>query len=506
MTSGLLFRMLLAFYAFCAVSHQLGTDEICLAAENVTGDQTSLLQQSKWVRSNHLKVRDAMQPMRTCGGDEPSFDSFMKRHKRSYAHGSKAYTERQTLFLQRAAEAREHNCRPGKVFWIAGTTSLADWTDEELAKLRGRKGTAASDRHPQSGGRAASERLATLQTISTTRGAVVPPLPKSFSWNHLESMGDQAIFDQGACGSCWASASAVMLRAHTDIYSKHRNLSVQQLVSCTPNPEQCGGTGGCNGSTGELALDYVYHNGLGSDEHFPYKDTDMPCPSHLRAKNPHPVPQPNYSLAPAPSMLSASPLELDFYAEGGDIEHGRFGSPGMHSDRQTDQTFTSPAQQMGMIGWSRLPVNKVLPLKHALYREGPIAVSIVAGYAWNAYVSGIMNNCTAQDKTVNHLVVLTGFGVDDHVGVKYWHIQNSWGTNWGEKGKIRMIRKSNRREERDCGMDTDPSVGTGCKGGPSQVRVCGSCGILYDNVVAHFHGSTPSALEMLERRGQTQME
>jgi len=253
-------------------------------------------------------------------------------------------------------------------------------------------------------------------------------------------------------------------------------------------------------------MDYVFHNGLGNDEQFPYQDKDLPCPSHMKSVNPNPMPQPNNSLAATPSMLSANAFEADFFAEGGDFEQGRFGSPGMHSGGQIDHTFTSPAQQMGMIGWSRLPPNKVLPLKHALYREGPIAVSIVAGYAWNAYVSGVMNNCTAQDKIVNHLVVLTGFGVDNSLGAKYWHIQNSWGKAWGEKGKIRMIRKSNKKEEADCGMDTDPSVGTGCKGGPSQVLVCGSCGVLYDNVVAHFHGSTPSALEMMQRRGQTQKQ
>lgn len=30
-----------------------------------------------------------------------------------------------------------------------------------------------------------------------------------------------------------------------------------------------------------------------------------------------------------------------------------------------------------------------------------------------------------------------------------------------------------------CATDTRPSDGTGCDGGPSEVTVCGSCGILY---------------------------
>ena len=31
-----------------------------------------------------------------------------------------------------------------------------------------------------------------------------------------------------------------------------------------------------------------------------------------------------------------------------------------------------------------------------------------------------------------------------------------------------------------CGTDSSPADGTGCAGGPSSVKVCGSCGILYD--------------------------
>jgi len=29
------------------------------------------------------------------------------------------------------------------------------------------------------------------------------------------------------------------------------------MTSCAPNPDQCGGTGGCLGSIPELAFDYV---------------------------------------------------------------------------------------------------------------------------------------------------------------------------------------------------------------------------------------------------------
>jgi len=406
-----------------------------------------------------------------CGGVDTKFDDFIRQHGRAYAFNGQEYLKRKALFEQRVEEAKAHNCRPGKLFWKAGLTSLSDRTIEELAKLRGRKGGKGKEDQPSGSG--PRDRLAALESAPAAvadRGEAAqksPKLPDSFSWSHLQSMKE--VFDQGGCGSCWASATTVMLRSHTDIYQHHHNFSVQQLVSCVPNPQECGGAGGCNGSTGELALDYVMHNGLGTD--LVYRDSDYPCPQIMVAKNIFPMPQPNRS-----SFLAMQ-------------------------RREPEASSLSPASGFGMVGWSRLPVNKLEPLFRALYQEGPVAVSIVAGYAWNAYISGIMNNCSAQDTVVNHLVVLTGYGRDTDVDAKYWELQNSWGTEWGEHGKMRMIRQDDAKEEAFCGMDNEPLVGTGCKGGPPQVWVCGSCGILFDSVVAHFHGTTPSALEMMQRRG-----
>ena len=55
-------------------------------------------------------------------------------------------------------------------------------------------------------------------------------------------------------------------------------LSPQQLVSCAPNPDDCGGTGGCAGSTQPLAFKYVQEAGgieLGTD--YPYKVPAAPA-------------------------------------------------------------------------------------------------------------------------------------------------------------------------------------------------------------------------------------
>merc|ERR1719377_227203 len=62
-----------------------------------------------------------------------------------------------------------------------------------------------------------------------------------------------------------------------------------------------------------------------------------------------------------------------------------------------------------------------------------------------------------------------------------WRIQNSWGSDWGEAGHIRMIKHAD--EESQCGIDKKPQEGSGCDGGPSEITVCGTCGILYEPLV-----------------------
>ncbi len=51
---------------------------------------------------------------------------------------------------------------------------------------------------------------------------------------------------------------------------------------------------------------------------------------------------------------------------------------------------------------------------------------------------------------------------------------------WGEAGYIRIQRHDDGTSQW-CGPDTRPGDGVGCNGGPSEVTVCGSCGMWYDS-------------------------
>lgn len=249
------------------------------------------------------------------------------------------------------------------------------------------------------------------------------------------------------CGSCWAIAASSVLQAHSEIYaSSARTFSPQELVSCVPNPNKCGGDGGCEGSTVELALQWVMENGLAPEHQVPYVALDsVPCRSN----------SPNASEAATLAMM------------------------------EVDASDVGASLEFGMTGWTKLPENRYEPVMRALVERGPAAVSVGAR-DWHSYAKGIFDSCE-KDTVVNHALILLGFGVEQSSGVKYWSLLNSWGQEWGENGLIRLLRQDSDESEQ-CGMDKSPQVGTGCKGGPAEVRVCGMCGILYDATQPIFSG------------------
>jgi len=373
------------------------------------------------------------------------FVSFISRYGRTYRHGTREYEERFKLFNKRAAEVEAHNSRKGQL-WTAEINALSDRTESELAQLRGWRG-GALPRHMRN-----ARQVPTTRTGATflKQAAKAVIYPRDFSnWTMLTSI--RTIRDQGGCGSCWAVAGGTVLDAHSEIHSphgKHRSFSIQDIVSCVSNPHSCGGTGGCAGATVELAFDYAINHGLGTSQDNPYMAETGTCARIDENKN-------------------------EVLAEGGD-EVLDVAAPGVHF------ATLAPATGIGMKAWERLPENAYEPLLQAVYERGPVALSVSAR-PWSSYASGIFDGCE-KDAVIDHAVTLVGFGEES--SSRYWLVQNSWGPDWGEKGRIRMLRHSG--EDQHCGMDRQPEVGTGCEGGPAEVRVCGMCGILYDNVVPHF--------------------
>lgn len=78
-------------------------------------------------------------------------------------------------------------------------------------------------------------------------------------------------------------------------------------------------------------------------------------------------------------------------------------------------------------------------LRTALVENGPLAVTVAANNAFSRYQSGIFNGSGNPGQT-NHMVVLEGYNNKDG----YWIMRNSWGTQWGEAGYMRIKYGKNR--------------------------------------------------------------
>lgn len=381
-----------------------------------------------------------MQHLRSSAARVMSFSEFVAQHKRTYLPDSEEYAMRAALFEGRAAKVREQNSEVSRL-WTAGINKLADRTLDELKAIRGynRHHRTSSSGSGGSSSTTLTEFGAPQQLLKHGRIEV----PKVLDWSEqLSSLS--RVRDQGGCGSCWAFAAGTVLRAQSEIHSKTRDFSYQEIVSCVPNPEHCGGDGGCTGATVELAMEYILKYGSYTEQDFPYTASDSQCPDEREA-------------------------ELN-----------------QHSLVQQDG-WTNRGEAYGMVGWMRLPENQLLPVKQALVTHGPLGVALMVGDLFQLYMSGILPACE-KDAIINHAVTLVGFGEDDATSTKFWRIQNSWGADWGENGYIRIFRHDDDAENEYCGWDTQPEVGNGCEGGPARVWVCGSCGILNDVVSPIFRG------------------
>ena len=165
---------------------------------------------------------------------EMTFEDYVKKFNKGYKVGSSEWREHASIFAQEVQKVRVHNERPN-VTYKRGINKFSDMTAKERGAFFGFNKNAGTKGHKNQLHAAADH----LKPVSE--------LPASVDWRDAGIV--TPVKDQGHCGSCWAFAATAVLESHVAKESGLLfSLSPQQIASCSPNPEHCGGTGGCEGA------------------------------------------------------------------------------------------------------------------------------------------------------------------------------------------------------------------------------------------------------------------
>ena len=182
-----------------------------------------------------------------------TFDEYKSEYGKSYTDDEPM---RKATFEANLAMIREHNEDATQTFKM-GLNEFADLSALEFkAKF--------------TGGVNKRQLLDGAHAQPAVGSSSLADLPESVDWRTKNVV--TAVKNQAACGSCWAFSAVETIESHVAIATGSLlTLSEQQIVSCSPNPDHCGGTGGCAGSTQPLAFNYTMSAGITTETDYPYR-------------------------------------------------------------------------------------------------------------------------------------------------------------------------------------------------------------------------------------------
>jgi Papain family cysteine protease len=210
-----------------------------------------------------------------------------------------------------------------------------------------------------------------------------------------------AVQDQGVCGSCWAFAGSEVVRSCNVISygpTSMPNLSAEQLLDCS-QPE--GNIYNCSAGYVQGGMQYVIDNGgVNSAPNYPYVAGVTGDPS------------------PCNGSLT-----------------------GTHVATATQVRYVNENSPSSMISCA--------------YNQ-PIAVNLAGGAPiFQLYVTGIISNATACGTTVDHTILLVGWGTSG--STHYWIARNQWGTGWGQAGDVQILRDTANGGIGVCAVNSFPT-------------------------------------------------
>jgi len=332
--------------------------------------------------------------------EEYTFEQYVVDFEKAYEMEAE-YFARKATFERRLVEVLEHNADK-ELTWRQGVNALSDWEDWEITKYK--KGLDKGRAYRVREARGSETTKAAFDNKHHAWSSSKAALPASFDWRDQPGIVSE-VKDQASCGSCWSFAATEVMESNVAMETGTLlTLAPQEFVDCATNPDKCGGTGGCEGATAEIAFSTATDRGLYLEADRPYRGVDGQCTE-------------------------------------------------------------TPAPVANVTGFVVLPKNEYEPLLKAVATVGPVAVSVDA--AWTFYEEGVFP-ANRGGTDIDHAVVLVGYGHDLKSGLDYWTIRNSWGPAWGEDGYIRLERQAEPNCAIDyynsdgVGCDGDPQEVTVC--------------------------------------------
>lgn len=318
-----------------------------------------------------------------------AFRTFQTVYHRNYS--SQEMGLRMKIFLDHFRKIYRWNNDfiAGKVGYSKKVNFLADRTEWELARLNGVK-------IPQSALNDANQRFRKSQQLVIGRTRSLR-LPHSVDLRHSGCVSP--VRSQHSCGCCYAFATVDLVSTSRcleekqsylrDFYGRHR--SPQEIVDCATKDSIHGRyINGCDGGSPENVLLYLNKKGyLAMEWQYPYKGEVGACKS--------------------------------------------VGGYEVSGSANNNMTITNLSGQD--------------EFQEHLARHGPIVGYIHASDNFVSYDKGIFDkDPLCGEKPINHAILVVGYGRE--AGKDYWLIKNSWGTDWGSEGYMKVLRG----QEYLCGL------------------------------------------------------
>jgi len=196
--------------------------------------------------------------------------------------------------------------------------------------------------------------------------------------------------NQEQCGSCWAFSATENIES---VWMIAKDLTTATFAPLAPQQiVDCDTTdGGCNGGDTITAFQYVIKaGGMDTEASYPYRAINEAC---------------HFKPADVEAKISAYRYATTTRNEG--------------------------------------------EMKAATAMVAPLSICVDAE-SWQFYTSGVMKSSQCE-RNLDHCVQITGYNTA--TGTPYWEVRNSWGTEWGENGFIRLEYGTNT-----CGLANEATT------------------------------------------------